>query len=265
MERRDFLKKTSITVGALYAAGHLPLLAATKDPRKKASGSLNIFTDPAAIEPITGELGKFTPAQDGTMRSAFAASYALLYWRSAKHGKAKGDERGGIDVQMSNDLCQTTEKRLGNTVKTRIKGNREPGTAFTWTLDSVFNGPDSRFVEDGSWDGRKITVASASWKQERDTNNPLIHKWSLLPIVASGSLKNAPLKFDMLDNSTLIPDQELRYEGQISIPVKGGTAELDSYIQTGRAIQPIHYLVDSDGRVQLITSSIVNWVLRDLT
>lgn len=68
----------------------------------------------------------------------------------------------------------------------------------------------------------------------------------------------------MLDNSTLIPDQELRYEGQISVPVQGGTAELDSYLQTGRAIQPIHYLVDSDGRVQLITSSIVNWVLRDL-
>jgi len=264
MERRSFLKKTSLTVGALYAAGQLPLLAATKDQRKKTSGPLNIFTKPAAIEPITGQLGQFTPAQEGTMRSDFAASYALIYWRAAKRGKSKGDERGSIDVQMGSDLCQTTEKRQSNTVKTSVNGNRKPGVPFTWTLDSVFDGPDSRFVEDGSWDGKKMTVKAASWKQERATKYPLIHKWALLPIVASGSLKNAPLKFDMLDNSTLIPDQELRYEGQISVPVKGGTAQLDSYIQTGRAIQPIHYLVDSDGRVQLITSSIVNWTLRDL-
>ena len=266
MERRDFFKKTGITVGALYAAGHLPLLAANskKNPRKKKIGSLNIFTDPAAIEPITGELYKFTPAQEGTMRSAFAASYALLYWRSAKHGKSISDERGGIDVQKRDDLLQTTEKRQGNTVKTHIKGNRELGAAYTWTLESMFDRPDSGFVEDGSWDGSKMTVTAASWKQERDTKHPLIHRWMLLPRIASGSIKEASLKFDMLDNSTLIPDQELRYEGQISVPVQGGTAELDSYLQTGRAIQPIHYLVDSGGRVQLITSSIVNWVLRDL-
>ena len=128
----------------------------------------------------------------------------------------------------------------------------------------MFDRPDSGFVEDGSWDGSKMTVTAASWKQERDTKHPLIHRWMLLPRIASGLIKEASLKFDMLDNSTLIPDQELRYEGQISVPVQGGTAELDSYLQTGRAIQPIHYLVDSGGRVQLITSSIVNWVLRDL-
>jgi len=264
MERRDFLKKTGVTVGALYAAGQLPLLAATKDRSNNKSRALNIFTEPAAIEPITGQLGQFTPAEEGTMRSAFAASYALIYWRGSKGGRSRGDERGSIDVQIGKDLCQTTEKRQGNTVKTRIKGSREPGAAFTWKLDSVFDGPDSRFVEEGAWDGKKMTVASASWKQERDTKYPLTHKWALLPMIASGSLKNAPLKFDMLDDSTLRPDQELRYEGQISVPVKGGTAQLDSYIQTGRAIQPIHYLVDSDGRVQLITSSIVNWTLRDL-
>lgn len=264
MERRDFLKTTAATIGALYAAGQLPLLAAAKDPRKQGSGALNIFTKPCAIEPITGHLGQFTPAEKATMRGTFAASYALMYWNAAKRGKSKNSERGGIDVQMSKDLCQITEKRQGNTVKTSIKGNREPGAAFTWTLDSVFDGPNSCFVEDGSWDGRKMTVTSASWKQERDTKHPLIHKWALLPMIASGSLKKAPLKFDLLDDSTLRADQELRYEGQISVPVKGGTAQLDSYIQTGRAIQPIHYLVDSDGRVQLITSSIVNWTLRDL-
>ncbi len=264
MERRDFLKTTAATAGALYAAGQLPLLAAAKDPRKQGSGALNIFTKPCAIEPITGHLDTFAPAGKGTMRGAFAASYALIYWNSAKRGKSRNSERGSIHVQMDKGACQTTERRHGNTVKTSIKGNGQVGAAFSWKLDSVFEGPDSRFVEYGSWDGKKMTVTSGSWKQERVTSNALVAKWALLPIVASGSLKDAPLTFDLLDDSTLRPDQELRYEGQITVPVKGGQAKLDSYVQTGRAIQPTHYLVDGDGRVQLITASFVNWVLRDL-
>ena len=68
----------------------------------------------------------------------------------------------------------------------------------------------------------------------------------------------------MLDDSTLRPDQAIRYTGRIEIPIKGGKARLDCYAQTGRAIVPIHYLVDSAGRVQLITHSNVDWALSTL-
>ena len=110
------------------------------------------------------------------MRTAFAASYALLYWRNAKHGKSISDERGGIDVQKRDDLLQTTEKRQGNSVKTHIKGNRELGAAYTWTLESMFDRPDSGFVEDGSWDGSKMTVTAACGNRSgiRSTLDPQI-------------------------------------------------------------------------------------------
>jgi hypothetical protein len=68
----------------------------------------------------------------------------------------------------------------------------------------------------------------------------------------------------MLDESTLRPNQTLRYTGQVEIPVASGTARLDSYAQTGWGIIPTHYLVDDAGRVQLITISTVNWALSDL-
>ena len=45
---------------------------------------------------------------------------------------------------------------------------------------------------------------------------------------------------------------------------KGGKAKLHSYLQTGDAIVPTHYLVDAHGRVQLITMSMVNWALTEL-
>jgi hypothetical protein len=68
----------------------------------------------------------------------------------------------------------------------------------------------------------------------------------------------------MLDDSTLRSDQTISYTGQIEIPIAAGTAKLDSYVQTGQGIVPTHYLVDADGRVQLITMSYVNWALTSL-
>lgn len=39
------------------------------------------------------------------------------------------------------------------------------------------------------------------------------------------------------------------------------TPAMDSYVQTGYGIVPIHYLVDDKGQVQLITMDAVSWVL----
>ncbi len=58
-----------------------------------------------------------------------------------------------------------------------------------------------------------------------------------------------------------VPNQTLRYEGEIETPIKGGTILLDCYVQTGQGIVPTHYLVDDKGRVLLITMTTVNWAL----
>jgi len=100
-----------------------------------------------------------------------------------------------------------------------------------------------------------------SWSRQSTTSNPLIHRWALLPVLASGSIKNAPLEFDMLDDAALRPNQILRYEGEIEVPVKEGKVKMDSYVQTGHGIVPIHYLVDDKGQVQLITMDAISWVL----
>ena len=263
MERRDFLKATAATAGALAMSGHLPLLAAGKTIRKKRGGSLNIFTEPCAIEPVTGHLKTFSPTKKGSMRGAFSASYTLLYWTGAGE-TSKNADKGTMDVMVKEGTCRTTEKRQGNTIKGLVHMNGPLGTASKWTLDSSFSGPATRFIEKGVWDGKRMVVESKTWTQKHTTGNPLIAKWAILPLVASGSLKKSGLNFDLLDDSTLRPNQELRYEGEIVIPVKGGKATLDSYVQTGQAIQPTHYLVDKQGRVQLITASMVNWVLKDV-
>jgi hypothetical protein len=154
---------------------------------------------------------------------------------------------------------------LQNIVKTELKFSGKFNTVSSWTLDSSVDGiPDVHFAERGTWDGKTMVVKSKSWTQKHSTSNPLIGRWALLGLLSSGKLKSKPLTFDMLDDSTLRSDQTISHSGQIEIPVADGKAKLDSYVQIGRGIVPTHYLVDADGRVQLITMSAVNWALSEL-
>jgi len=274
MDRRNFLQVTAVT--ALAAYGYLPLLAAERKRKNKKragkkdiySASSNIYTEPAAIEPITGYLPKFKPMVKGTMSKSFSAKYSLITC-SGSAAKSKNSINGTLDIAFSDTTCRTTEVRNGkplpSIVKTKLKFSGKFNTVSSWTLDSSVEGiPDVHFVEKGTWNDKTMVVKSKSWMQKNSTSNPLIGRWALLPLLSSGKLKSKPLTFDMLDDSTLRPDQTLRYTGQIEIPVAGATAKLDNYAQTGRAIVPTHYLVDADGRVQLITMSNVNWALTDM-
>ena len=274
MDRRHFLQIAAVTT--LAAQGHLPLLAADRrrKPRKKTTkkgaytGVSNIYTEPSAIEPITGYLPKYKPVTAATMSKPFTAKYSLINC-SGSSAKSRNSVAGSLDVTFLNAACSTTEVRKGrpyqNIVKTEIKCKGRFNTVSSWTLDSSVKGiPDVHFVEKGTADGKTMVVKSKSWTQKHSTGNPLIGRWALLPLLSSGKLRSKPLTFDMLDDSTLRSDQTIRYTGQIEIPVSGGTAKLDSYAQTGRGIVPTHYLVDADGCVQLITMSNVNWALTDL-
>jgi hypothetical protein len=267
MERRSFIKTTVVTAAALAAQGYLPLLAAERrrGKAKKSQASTNTFVEPSAIEPITGYLPSFSPTGGAAMVEAFKARYSLVTC-TGSGAKSRNRVSGTMDVSLKNASCSTVETRSGkpraNVVKTSLQLSGESNTVSKWTLASTVEGrKDLGFTEAGRWDGKTMTVKAKSWTQERVTTHRLIGRWALLPLLASGKLKKKPLVFDMLDDSTLRPNQTLRYEGETEIPVKGGTATVDSYVQTGQGIVPTHYLVDKQGRVQLITMSTVNWAL----
>jgi hypothetical protein len=265
MRRRTFIQTTA---AALAAHGCLPLLAAEKEtPVRRTWGlSANPYVEPCAIEPITGVLPAFSPVAGPAMSGVFAAEYSLLAWEMAA-ARSRNRPMGSMNVNFENGRCRTLETRDGKadapacSIRTAVQlGKNE--TASQWTLESQVDGSEHvRLVEEGVWDGKKMTVKTKSFSRQYATANPLVHRWALLPMLASGSIKKAPLVFDMLDDSALRADQTLRYEGPIEIPVQGGLATVDSYVQTGYAVLPIHYLVDAQGRVQLITQATINWVL----
>ncbi len=266
MKRRTFIQTTA---AALAAHSCPPLLAAEKEtPARKVWGkSPNPYVEPCAIEPITGVLPTFSPVAGAAMSGAFAAQYSLLAWEMAA-AKSKNKPMGSMKVNFSNGTVQTVEKRDGKgsspscTIKTSVQFGGKNNATRQWTLESLVDGrAHVRFIEKGVWDGKTMTVKANSFSRQYATTNPLIHRWALLPLLASGRIKKTPLVFDMLDDSALRPNQTLRYEGEIEILLQGGTVTFDSYVQTGYGILPIHYLVDAHRRVQLITMATVNWVL----
>lgn len=275
MKRRQFLHATAAMT--LAAQGLPPLFAAEPQGARRSRGGeklrgigpSNIFTEPPAIEPITGYLPNFTPVAEGTMRKPFSATYiSVVCHGSAARSRNTVDGSASLVVAFSGTTCKTTETRKGkpsNIVKTELQCGGEFNAVSRWTLDSSIEGiPDAHFTETGTWDGKTMVVKSKSWAQQRSTGDLLIGRWALLPLLASGKLKSKPLTFDLLDDSTLRPSQNLRYTGEVEIPVAGGTARLDGYVQTGWGVVPTHYLVDHAGRIQLITMTTVNWALMEL-
>lgn len=269
MERRKFIQIGVVT--ALAAQGKLPLLGASWGDPKRA-----IFTEPAAIEPITGYLPRFTPTTSGDMKSDFMANYKMIRRFKNNGSVAINQEIGDLELLFSGNTFTSVENRVSqskwkvrNTVNAKHAFKGEYNVANRWSLESRFFDKKeqrrARLDESGSWDGRAMTVQNDSWTNSYRTGDLLIARYALLPLLASGVLKNRPLVFDMIEDCSLRRNQTLKYAGEITVPVSGGAGVLDSYAQTGYGSVPTHYLVDKAGRVQLITMQTVNWALTALT
>ena len=70
--------------------------------------------------------------------------------------------------------------------------------------------------------------------------------------------KGKAFEFDLFHNAQVFkPNQELTYEGESEISVKGGQrVMLDHYIHLGYGTLPTSYLVDSSGVTQIVTGGV---------
>ncbi|MDG2280884.1 MAG: hypothetical protein P8L42_09680 [Flavicella sp.] len=250
----------------------------------KRNAKDNRYTSPAAIEPITGYLPSFSPVMEGGMKDSFYARYELVrhygqtFGAKSKNKKQSNEKgvsineiSGSLKLQVFEDKFSATEMRnakdeLHGIVKLKLNNKAESLLVENWEMESFVKGvPETRFIENGSWENDLLIVKSKNTKKKQHTENRLIANWSLLSILSSGKLRTSDaFVFDMLENSICFPNQRIMYEGVIEVPISGGTMKLDSYAQIGWGRVPTHYLVDSDGRVQLITGETVSWALKEL-
>lgn len=98
-------------------------------------------------------------------------------------------------------------------------------------------------------------------------SHPVVSQWTVLDFLIRRATENTSVTFDLLQDLSLFKaNQTLVFDGNVEVTVKGGRrVELDSFAQTGEGILPVHYMLDGQGRPQLVTGSLVSWALRSVT
>lgn len=292
MHRRDFLRLTAHT-SSLVLAGQLPLLAANRQARRtsrqtrrparqRPSSSRNIFTEPPAIEPLTGYLGRFQPVASGSMQGSFTAEYELVRWGAINNqtGRPRNSMAGSLRIvrklRGQKVVYESFELRTGQTnnrVTATLNCQSKLDAVVKWKVISdvikvreTQAQPRLRFEEQGFVREGTIIRKNKLSTLESVSSRVLVPQEALLALLVNGIVKYKDLHFDMLQNGLVIkPNQTLHYSGQIQIPLAGETINLDCYAQTGYGILPTHFLVDQQERVQLITQENTNWALKKLS
>jgi hypothetical protein len=176
--------------------------------------------------------------------------------------------------------CSGALRRAQDARTEPVEGAGDLDEAVRWTFESsVAPGKgggaiaDLALSEEGTFRGGVLQRAFApgsgiSTTRER-VAGPLVAQWSLPHVIARGAAGGATredgMRFAMLaDCSVPKPEQTLWREGEVEVPTAAGVVRMDCYAQIGRGVLPIHYLVDSGARVQLVTQSDTNWALESV-
>ena len=278
LSRRTFVSLAG-TASALAASGFLPALGAAAGRPGR-----NIFTEPAAIEPITGYLPSFRPAGAGASASSSAAVklvYTGVSWGPIpkKRNTPRNQTTGSLTIERTATpdgahvrmLQQTGHRNLLNRLTVEAECTGPKDEPRSWPLTSAFLDPETNeptdtlaFRESGTRDGNGYRVDDDRTAMTIAPANPLLGPFSIPLFLARHPDFRGALSFDILyEMFSHKPDQVLHYAGEALVPCAAGKIPLQVYAQTGRGVLPIHYLVDDAGRVQLITQSMMNWALQE--
>ena len=136
MKRRTFIRNCAL-LSALISMGHIPSYARTGGNKNR-----NIFTDPPAIEPITGHLPTYNPLPSPPITAGqWQLEYDLIRWSGTENNVVSvNDDSGSLLLQrqgsqtsgrynIKRNLLSPIGQRLGGVQNASPKQNcRRRGT-----------------------------------------------------------------------------------------------------------------------------------------
>lgn len=276
MDRRQFLQ-SGLMAAALASAGRLPLLSV----KESVGSGIDASTGPYAVKPIRDYLSRFSPAEVPLgKRKRYVLTYDIVHWHwpRGKRGTYANSVVGRLTIkrrmgnsQVMYDISQqTTIGGVNNSIEAEIICNAEDfGSLRSWRLRSYELGlkgetdPISELTEKGTCRGGRIRVESGNYNYEFEAKYSVLTQWTVLDFLVRKAGRQLRTEFDFLQDLSLFkPNQHLAYDGETVVKCRDGhRVTLQTYAQTGQGILPTHYLLDSQGRPQLVTSSILSWAL----
>ena len=275
MDRRQFLQ-SGLMAAALATSGRLPLLSA----EESVSSSIDASTGPYVVKPVRDYLSRFLPVEGVLGRKQYALTYDIVHWHwsKGKRDTFANTVIGKVDIKRKeangqvvyNVSQETLIGGVNNFIKAQIICNTDELNSLRhWNFQSYEVDPKGRIVppskltEKGSCRDGYIRIDSGNHQYEFYSKREVLTQWTIPDVLISKANLKLSIKFDLLQYLSLFKsNQSLVYDGETTVRCKGGRSlTLQTYAQTGEGILPIHYLLDSQGWPQLITSSMVSWAL----
>lgn len=261
----------------LVTAGRLPLLTADSDNNSSVDSSAG----PYAVKPIRDHLSRFSPAKPPVRTNGqYRLIYDIIHWNwiLAQRGTFSNSVVGKIVIERKTDNGRviyeiSQQVKIGgvdNFLEAQIICDADDYSSMRrWKLNSHYTNakgtpePLSVLTENGRCNDGQIRIESGNYEYGFAAKNPVFTQWTIPDLLIRKANPSLNVTFDLLQDLSLFKaNQSLNYDGPT--PLKLGdtrTVTLQTFSQTGQGILPIHYLLDDQGRPQLITSSILSWAL----
>ncbi|QHI68713.1 hypothetical protein [Tichowtungia aerotolerans] len=277
MKKREFLKFTA-AVSAWLASGKLPLLAGVAQ-----------LDAPFQIEPVSRAVPQFVPVRKTGLTGNYTLTYQIIRWNGkglsgndlnppAGHLTLSRSQKGpGAEYRIEKQVVlpywggsRVRERQTGTfQAVLRVDADEIPQS---WSFRSALTEPIPpdmiSFAElsmEGTHVNNTIRLSGKQLRIEQEAPGTLRSEFTLPHLLMNGNSGKTPLRFTMLRELAKIhPDQRLEFETELPVPVSGETVLFDSYLQTGRGVQPIHWLTDKNGLVQIMTHGVENWLLQSV-
>lgn len=274
MKRRDFMTR-SIGASLLAYLGVSGVAAVEPDSSKQQiPGKLS------ALNPVSDYAGSYVPPDNALDPSrSQRLKFDIVGWKTDKSRQIVSTPVLGQVTVMRNPLKDAVEyevvqdlaKREKMTGRFRCLTDRRHSLVdwqFEYALDSNRKNSAgmSRTRQSGRREGDKIISFTDSAEIVSASSVPLLCRWGLMDVASRmDALCGTGDRYTVLhEPSGLRPDQRFREDhgGDLA---NGQDTPIRTFLQTGPATVPTHWIVDLRGRPLFVSGFLVSWALKAIS
>ena len=274
MKRRDFMAR-SIGASLLAYLGVSGVAAVEPDSGKqRISGKLS------ALDPVSKYARSYVPPENTLDPSRpQSLKFDIIGWKTDKSRQIVSTPvLGEIAVKRSpsaDAVEYEVVQDLGG--REKLKGRFRCLTDLrhslvSWQFEHVLNSNRktiagmSRTRQSGRRHGDKIAIVTNGTETVSTTSTPLLCRWGLMDMASRmADLCPAEARYTVLhEPSGTRPDQRFREDRRGALG-NGENAPVRTFLQTGPATVPTHWIVDSQGRPLFVSGFLVSWALKAIS
>ncbi len=274
MRRRDFMTRS---IGASLLA-YLGVSGATVvgagGGRRRIPGKLS------ALNPVSEYARSYAPPETALEPSRpQSLKFDIIGWKTDKGRQVVSTPvLGQIAVKrtpsaeaVEYDVVQDLAGREKMTGSFRCLADPRR-SLVSWQFEHVLNSNRktiagmSRTRQSGKRQGDKVAIVTNGTETISTASTPLLCRWGLMDVASRmADLCRMQGRYTVLQEpSGLRPDQRFREDRRGALG-NGDDAPVRTYLQTGPATVPTHWIVDSQGRPLFVSVFLVSWVLKAIS